>query len=97
MPRHRPVEHAVIDDHRHDLERLGDAHHELLQVSHEDIGCADMVAPRERKPKVLANRLPGPIHHHLAAAHARSQQDMMNGVATDIPKDPQALALESVL
>src|SRR5260370_15358962 len=40
VPRHRPMQHPVINDHRHDFERSGDAHHELLQVPHEDIGRA---------------------------------------------------------
>src|SRR5262252_1250360 len=97
VPRHRPMQHSVIDDHRHDFERRGNAHHQLSQVSREDIGCADMVDPRERKPQVPANRLRGTVHHHVAVAHRRPQQNVMIKRQLVIPKEPQALALESAL
>ena len=92
-----PVQHPVIDDHRHDFERCSDAHHELLQVPHEDIGRADVVDARERKPQIPANRLQGPVHHHVAVARGRAQQNVVIKWQLVIPKEPQTLALESAL
>ena len=71
------MQHPVIDDHRRDLERCSDAHYELLQVPHEKIGCADVVDPRERKLQIPANRLQGPVHHHIAVAYGRAQQNVV--------------------
>ena len=55
----------------------GDAYNELCQVPHEDVGSAHVVDPRERKPPVSANCLQGPVHHQVAVARGRSQQNVV--------------------
>src|SRR4051794_3198183 len=63
VPRYHAIQHPLIDNHRYNLEERGDPHYELLQVSHESIGRADVVDARERKPHVSAYRLQGSVHH----------------------------------
>ncbi len=66
-------------------------------MTHKDIRRADVVHASERKPQVPANCLEGAVHHQVAVARLGAQQDVVIIRQLVIPKEPQALALESAL